>query len=137
PSRRANAWLGKLLGLLLFSPFVRWRHDHAVHHATSGDLSRRGTGAIRTLTVAEYDRLPRRSQFAYRLLRNPLVMFGVGPIVAMIIGPRIVARGARERMRRSVTGTNLALAVIVGSLCWSIGWLDYLLVFAPAALLAG
>ena len=136
-SRRANAWTGTSLGLLLYSPFVRWRHDHAVHHASSGDLTRRGTGDIRTLTVAEYDRLPLRSQLGYRLVRNPLVMFGLGPIIAMIIGPRIVAKGARQRMRRSVMATNLALAVIIGALCWSIGWLDYLLVFAPAALLAG
>jgi omega-6 fatty acid desaturase (delta-12 desaturase) len=136
-SRRANIWLGTSLGLLLYSPFVRWRHDHAVHHATSGDLTRRGTGDIRTLTVAEYHALPRRSQLGYRLLRNPFVMFGLGPIVAMIIGPRIVAAGARKRMRRSVLGTNLALAVIVGALCWLIGWRDYLLVFGPSALLAG
>jgi acyl-lipid omega-6 desaturase (Delta-12 desaturase) len=136
-SRRANAWMGVSLGLLLYSPFVRWRHDHAVHHASSGDLTRRGTGDIRTLTVAEYHRLPWRSRLGYRLLRTPLVMFGLGPIVAMIIGPRIVAKGARERMRRSVIGTNLALAVVVGALCWLIGWRDYLLVFGPAALLAG
>ena len=136
-SKRANAWMGISLGLLLYSPFVRWRHDHAVHHASSGDLTRRGTGDIRTLTVAEYNGLPWRSRLGYRFVRNPLVMFGLGPIFAMIIGPRIVAKGARERMRRSVIGTNLALAVIVGALCWSIGWLDYLLVFAPAALLAG
>ena len=129
--------MGTSLGLLLYSPFVRWRHDHAIHHASSGDLTRRGTGDIRTLTVAEYHRLPWRSQFGYRLLRNPIVMFGLGPIVAMIIGPRIVANGARERMRRSVISTNLALAVMVGALCWLIGWLDYLLVFGPAALLAG
>jgi acyl-lipid omega-6 desaturase (Delta-12 desaturase) len=136
-SRRANAWMGTSLGLLLYSPFVRWRHDHAIHHASSGDLTRRGTGDIRTLTVAEYHGLPWRSRLGYRLTRNPLVMFGLGPIVAMIIGPRIVAKGARERMRRSVIGTNLALAVMVGALCWLMGWLDYLLVFAPSALLAG
>ena len=136
-SRRANTLMGTSLGLFLFSPFVRWRHDHAVHHATSGDLTRRGTGDVRTLTVAEYHQLPGRSQLGYRLLRNPLVMFGLGPIVAMIIGPRIVAKGARARMRRSVIGTNLALAVMVGALCWVMGWLDYLLVFGPAALLAG
>jgi len=136
-SRRANTLMGTSLGLFLFSPFVRWRHDHAVHHATSCDLTRRGTGDIHTLTVAEYHQLPGRSQLGYRLLRNPLVMFGLGPIVAMIIGPRIVAKGARERMRRSVIGTNLALAVMVGALCWVMGWLDYLLVFGPAALLAG
>ncbi len=136
-SRRANAWMGTSLGLLLYSPFVRWRHDHAVHHATSGDLTRRGTGDIRTLTVAEYHGLPWRGRLGYRLLRNPFVMFGLGPIVAMMIGPRIVAKGARARMRRSVIGTNVALVVLIGALCWLIGWRDYLLVFGPAALLAG
>jgi omega-6 fatty acid desaturase (delta-12 desaturase) len=136
-SRRANAWLGTTLGLLLYSPFLRWRHDHAVHHATSGDLTRRGTGDVRTLTVAEYHALPWRGRLGYRLLRNPVVMFGIGPVVALIIGPRIVARDARPRMRRSVINTNLALAALVGLLCWLIGWQAYLLVVLPPALLAG
>jgi acyl-lipid omega-6 desaturase (Delta-12 desaturase) len=135
--RRANAWLGTGLGLLLYSPFLRWQHDHAVHHATSGDLDRRGVGDIRTLTVREYRTLPWKARLGYRLLRNPLVMFGVGPVVALIVGPRIVARNARPRMRRSVLATNAALAVIVGTLCWLIGWRGYLLVFGPSALLAG
>jgi acyl-lipid omega-6 desaturase (Delta-12 desaturase) len=136
-SRRANAWLGRAIGLLLYSPFVRWRHDHAVHHASSGDLDRRGTGDVRTLTVTEYRALSMRGRLGYRLVRNPLVMFGLGPIVAMIIGPRIVSRGARPRMRRSVLATDLAIAAMVAGLCWSIGWRDYLLVFGPSALLAG
>lgn len=136
-SRRANAWLGTALGLLLWSPFVRWRHDHAVHHATSGDLGRRGVGDIRTLTVSEFRALPWRGRLAYRLQRHPLLMFGLGPIIAMVIGPRIVARDARPRMRRSVILTNVALAAIVGALCWLIGPLQYLLVWAPPALLAG
>jgi acyl-lipid omega-6 desaturase (Delta-12 desaturase) len=136
-ARRANAWLGTALGLLIYSPFLRWRHDHAVHHATSGDLDRRGTGDVQTLTVSEYRALPWRGRLGYRLLRNPLVMFGLGPIVAMIVGPRIVARNARPRMRRSVIATNLALAAIIGALCWLIGWRDYLLVCGPPALIAG
>jgi acyl-lipid omega-6 desaturase (Delta-12 desaturase) len=136
-SRRANAWLGRAIGLLLYSPFLRWRHDHAVHHASSGDLDRRGTGDVRTLTVSEYRAMSARGRLGYRLMRNPLVMFGLGPIMAMIIGPRIVARGARPRMRRSVLATDLALATIVAALCWLIGWRDYLLVFGPSALLAG
>ena len=136
-SRRANAWLGTALGLLLYSPFVRWRHDHAIHHASSGDLDRRGVGDVRTLTVAEYQCLSRKGRLGYRLVRNPILMFGLGPIVAMVIGPRIVARGARPRLRRSVIGTDIALAVLVGTLCWLIGWRDYLLVCAPTALLAG
>ena len=57
PSKRANAWLGVTLGLLVFSPFPSWRHNHAVHHATSGDLDRRGVGDVPTLTVAEYHAL--------------------------------------------------------------------------------
>ena len=73
----------------------------------------------------------------YRLLRNPVVMFGLGPILAMVIGPRIVARGARPRMRNSVLGTDAAIVVLVGGLCWLIGWRDFLLVWAPGALLAG
>jgi acyl-lipid omega-6 desaturase (Delta-12 desaturase) len=136
-SRRANQWLGTLLGLLLYSPFLRWRHDHAVHHATSGDLSRRGVGDVKMLTVAEYHALPWRARLGYRLMRNPLVMFGIGPIVALIVGPRIVAKDARPRMRRSVLLTNLALFVLVGGLCLLIGWRDYLLVVLPPALLAG
>jgi acyl-lipid omega-6 desaturase (Delta-12 desaturase) len=136
-SRRANAWLGTGLGLLVFSPFVRWRHDHAVHHATAGDLDRRGVGDLVTLTVAEYHARSWRGRMGYRLLRSPLVMFGIGPVFAMVIGPRIVARNARPRMRRSVIGTDLALAAIVAALCWLIGWRDFLLAWAPAALLAG
>jgi acyl-lipid omega-6 desaturase (Delta-12 desaturase) len=136
-SRQANAWLGRSIGLLLYSPFLRWRHDHAVHHATSGNLERRGTGDLHTLTVSEYRALSRRGRLGYRLTRNPLVMFGLGPIVAMIIGPRIVAKDARPRMRRSVLVTDLALAVIVGVLVWTIGWRDYLLVLGLPALLAG
>jgi acyl-lipid omega-6 desaturase (Delta-12 desaturase) len=137
PSRRANLWLGTVLGLFVYSPFLRWRHDHAIHHATSGDLDRRGGGDVRTLTVREYLALPARSRLGYRAFRNPIVMFGIGPIVALLVGPRLVAREARPRMRRSVIGTNIALAVLVGAFCWLIGWRDYLLVQAPTLLLAG
>jgi omega-6 fatty acid desaturase (delta-12 desaturase) len=137
PSKRANIWLGTVLGLLVYSPFLRWRHDHAIHHATSGDLDRRGGGDVRTLTVAEYQALAPRARLGYRLFRNPLVMFGIGPIVALLLGPRLVPRDARPRLRRSVIGTNLALLLLVAGLCWLLGWRDYLLVQAPTVLLAG
>jgi len=136
-SKRANIWLGTVLGLLVYSPFLRWRHDHAVHHATSGDLDRRGGGDVRTLTVSEYLELPWRGRLGYRIFRNPVVMFGVGPIVALLVGPRLVSRSARPRMRRSVIGTNFVLALLVGGLCWLVGWRDYLLIQAPTVLLAG
>lgn len=136
-SRRANLWLGRAIGLLLYSPFHRWRHDHAVHHATAGDLDRRGTGDLHTLTVAEYGALTPKARLGYRLQRNPLIMFGLGQIVAMIIGPRFVAKGARPRMRHSVIATDGALLAIVAVLVWLIGWRDYLLVLGLPALLAG
>jgi omega-6 fatty acid desaturase (delta-12 desaturase) len=136
-SKRANAWLGMILGLFVYAPFVRWRHDHAIHHATSGDLDRRGGGDVKTLTVAEYNALPWRSRLAYRLFRNPLIMFGVGPIVALLLGPRIVPRDARPRMKRSVIGTNIALAVLIAGLCWLLGWSEFLLIQAPTVMLAG
>jgi omega-6 fatty acid desaturase (delta-12 desaturase) len=137
PSKRANAWLGIVLGLIVYSPFHSWRHNHAVHHATSGDLDRRGVGDVPTLTVAEYNALPWHKRLGYRLFRNPLVMFGFGPIWAMIVAPRFVPRGVRPRIRRSIIATNVALTVIVGGLCWVIGWQAFLLVQLPTAWLAG
>jgi omega-6 fatty acid desaturase (delta-12 desaturase) len=137
PSKRANAWVGRTLGLIVFSPFASWRHNHAVHHATAGDLERRGVGDVPTLTVAEYRALPWRKRLGYRLFRNPLVMFGLGPLFAMVIQPRLTSRAARPRIRRSIIATDLALVLLIGALCWLIGWRDYLLVQAPTAMLAG
>lgn len=137
PSKRANSWLGIVLGLLVYEAFASWRHSHAVHHATSGDLDRRGVGDVLTLTVAEYRGSAWHRRLGYRLFRNPLVMFGLGPIYALMLQPRLVSRSARPRIRRSVIGTDVALAVLVGLLCWLVGWREYLLVQMPAALLAG
>jgi acyl-lipid omega-6 desaturase (Delta-12 desaturase) len=137
PSKRANLWVGRALALIVWSPFSAWRHSHAVHHATSGDLDRRGVGDVPTWTVAEYNAASRPKRIGYWLFRHPLVMFVAGPIWAMVIGPRIVTRAQRPRIRKSVLWTNLGLAVIVGALCALIGWRDFLLVWAPPALLAG
>jgi acyl-lipid omega-6 desaturase (Delta-12 desaturase) len=137
PSKRANTWLGSVLGLLVFTPFLRWRHEHAVHHATSGDLDRRGVGDVPTYTVAEYRAMSWRQKLGYRLFRNPVVMFGFGPLWAMIISPRWVSRDARERIQRSVYATDVALVALIVAMCWLVGWQEYLLVQIPTALLAG
>jgi acyl-lipid omega-6 desaturase (Delta-12 desaturase) len=137
PSKRANRYLGRFLGLFVLSPFARWRHDHAVHHGSSGDLDRRGVGDIVTLTVSEYEQRSWKGRMAYRLIRSPLVMFGLGPIVAMIIGPRIATRAQRPRLRHSVLGTDCVLVAAATGLCWLVGWKDALIVWAPSAMLAG
>ena len=137
PTRRANTWLGVALGLVVLQAFHSWRYNHAVHHGTAGDLDRRGTGDVQTLTVAEFNALPRRGRFGYRLFRNPLVMFGFGPLYSLVLQPRLVKRSAQPRIRRSILGTDLALAVIGGALCWLEGWQAVLLVQAPPILLGG
>jgi omega-6 fatty acid desaturase (delta-12 desaturase) len=136
-ARRANALAGALLGVVLFIPFRSWQHKHAVHHATSGDLDRRGIGDIQTLTVNEYRGRPWWGRLGYRLFRNPFVMFGLGPLWVVIVGPRLVSRSASKRIRRSVLGTDLALALIVGGLCLLVGWQAVVVVLAPVLLLGG
>jgi acyl-lipid omega-6 desaturase (Delta-12 desaturase) len=136
-TKRANTWLGIGLGLLVYSAFHSWRHNHAVHHATAGDLDRRGVGDVPTLTVSEYQALPWKKRLGYRLFRNPLVMFGLGPVYAFVIQQRMVSRSMRPRIKRSVMGTNIALAVLITAVCLLFGWQEYLLVQWPAALMAG
>jgi len=137
PTRRANTWLGVALGLVVFQAFHSWRYNHAVHHGTAGDLDRRGTGDVHTLTVAEYNAKSWKGRLAYRLFRNPLVMFGIGPLYSLVFQPRLVSRSAQPRIRRSIIGTNVALAVLIGGLCWLIGWREFLLVQAPTVMLGG
>ena len=137
PTRRANTWLGVALGVIVFQAFHSWRYNHAVHHGTAGDLDRRGTGDVQTLTVAEFTALPWRGRLLYRLFRNPLVMFGFGPLYALVLQPRLLRRSSQPRIRRSIIGTDIALAVILGGLCLLAGWQAVLLVQVPPLLLGG
>jgi acyl-lipid omega-6 desaturase (Delta-12 desaturase) len=136
-SRRANLWFGRFTALLVYQPFSNWRHNHAVHHGTSGDLERRGTGDVLTLTVDEYEARPWRGRLAYRLFRNPLVMFGIGPLWSLMFGPRMWKRSMRPRQVRSVIVTNAVLAVALGAFFWFLGVEAWLLTQLPAAILAG
>ena len=136
-SKRANARLGAVLGVVLYTPFAWWRHEHAVHHATTGDLDKRGIGDIQTLTVDEYRALSCWGRVQYRLFRNPFVMFVFGPVWVLLIGQRLITREMRPKLRHSVLGTDLALALVVAGLCWLVGWKEFLLVQGPPLLLAG
>jgi acyl-lipid omega-6 desaturase (Delta-12 desaturase) len=137
PTKRANTWVGTAVGLLVFSTFQAWKRDHAIHHATAGDLDRRGVGDVPTITVDEYFARGSGGRFAYRMFRHPLVMFGLGPIFAMVVQPRFVPRSARPRIKRAVIATDLALVAFVGGICLLIGWQDYLLLQLPMVMIAG
>jgi acyl-lipid omega-6 desaturase (Delta-12 desaturase) len=136
PNRTANRYVGVACALLVFTPFHSWRHEHAVHHATAGDLDSRGMGDVDTLTVAEYTALPWWGRLGYRLMRNPVIMFGLGPLWALVVEPRLVPRWAR-RFWRPIIATDIALVTAIGTLCVLFGWSTVVLVQLPSAMLAG
>ncbi|WAH35229.1 fatty acid desaturase [Alicyclobacillus dauci] len=136
-SRWANEIVGMLTGLLTFFPYHQWKYEHSVHHATNGNLTRRGTGDILTLTVDEYLALPLFRRVYYRLYRNPFVMFGLGPILILLILYRFNRKGAGRRERLSTHLTSVALIGMVGLFCWLLGWQSFLLVEGPILYLSG
>lgn len=136
-SRRANRIVGTCMGVLTLFPFDQWGHDHAIHHATSGNLDKRGTGDIWTLTVDEYVAAPLRLRLAYRLYRNPFVMFGLGPIYVFLLKNRFNRKGARQKERMNTYLTNIIIVAVVAILCWAIGWQSFLLVHGTIFLIAG
>lgn len=129
-SKRANDLVGFVLGVITFTPYHTWRRLHAMHHATSGNLDRRGNGDINTMTVTEYLQLGRLRRLAYRLYRNPLVLFGVGGFWHFVVLQRLTYWMPRcwKRERASVHWTNLGLLVLCGSLGWLLGPWQFLLV---------
>ena len=137
-SARASNAIGSVIGVFTLTPYDYWRKIHAIHHATSGNLERRGFGDIDTLTVREYLALGRWARLRYRLYRNPLVLFGVGPAFHFIIRHRLPTLVPRswKRERLSIHATNLALAVTVAAMCVAVGPRSFLLVQLPVTLLA-
>jgi omega-6 fatty acid desaturase (delta-12 desaturase) len=115
-SRRTNARWGHFLGFLLFTPYRWWQRQHAIHHAHTGDLEVRGIGEINTMTVSEYERASRLRRLGYRLYRNPVLIFLVGPSLVFLFDRRFPQRGMTPRILLSVVLTNLALVA------WVLGW---------------
>ena len=135
-SRRANTLLGTVAGILVFTAFDDWRRAHGRHHATFGDLDRRGTGDVWTMTVAEYRAATRGKRITYRLFRNPLVLFGPGPLILFLIINRLPTSGAKRRDRISVLLTNLAVLAVLVLAALTIGLRTYLLIQLPIIIVA-
>lgn len=136
-NRQANRWVGTIAGILTFCPFDQWRYTHARHHATSGNLDKHGVGDIWTLTVEEYLALPRWKRLAYRLYRNPLIMFGLGPIYIFLINYRFNRKGAKRKERLNTYFVNLMIVAVITTLCFTLGWKEFLLVQGPIFFLSG
>ena len=138
-TRAINDWVGRAFGVLTLTPYDYWKRTHALHHATSGNLDRRGMGDIDTKTVDEYLRMNWRGRLGYRLYRHPLVMFGLGPSYVFLLqfrAPFGLMRGSGWTPWASTMSTNAAIALIVAVLMWLIGPVAFLMVHGPIFLLA-
>src|SRR5437588_3186551 len=136
-SSAANDIVGHLTGILCFTPYFQWRWEHSIHHGTSGDLDRRGAGDVWTLTVQEYLDASRWKRFAYRLARNPLILFVLAPLFLFLIKQRFPSKKAHRRERASVYWTNLAILAMGAGLSCLFGFKTYLLLQLAVMLAAG
>ncbi|REE67698.1 omega-6 fatty acid desaturase (delta-12 desaturase) [Paenibacillus taihuensis] len=127
-NRRANDIIGTITGILTYVPYLQWKHSHTVHHATCGNLDRRGTGDIWTLTVDEYLTASPLRRLVYRLYRNPFIMFTIGPVYIFLIDYRFNRKraGAKERINTYIT--NASIVAVNCLLCWAVGWQTFLLI---------
>ena len=137
-SPRMNDCVGRTLGVITLTPYKYWRGLHAAHHATSGNLDRRGIGDIEMLTLAEYQLLSPLRQLAYRLYRHPLVLFGIGPLYLFIFKHRLpfdlpLAQGLAWQ---SVLGTNLAILLLASGMIWLVGPVALIKIHLPLVVLA-
>ncbi|PRD45632.1 fatty acid desaturase [Phyllobacterium phragmitis] len=136
--RPTDDWIGRALGVLTLTPYDYWKRAHAIHHASAGNLDERGVGDITTLTVSEYRALSRWGRFQYRLYRNPIVMFVIGPVWVFLLKQRLPFGMMRSGVKPwiSTMATNLAIIVLAAGLIWMIGVVPFLLVHLPIVLLA-
>ncbi|MBB6634496.1 fatty acid desaturase [Cohnella thailandensis] len=136
-NRKANKIIGTIAGAITLTPYEQWKYSHSVHHATSSNLDKRGIGDIWILTVEEYNAASFRKKLQYRIYRNPLVMFGLGPVYVFLLLYRFNRRGAKRKERINTHVTNLLIAALYALLIWLVGWQAFLLVQVPIFWLSG
>lgn len=136
-SRLANDILGTITGVLTIVPYEQWKNSHSIHHATSGNLDKRGIGDIWVLTVDEYVASPLWRRIAYRVYRNPAIMLGVGPFFVFVIQYRFNVKGAKRKERLNTYLTNVLIVGLYTLMCWAIGWQAFLMIQLPIFFVSG
>ncbi|SDN81149.1 fatty acid desaturase [Halobacillus aidingensis] len=136
-SQKANRIIGTITGILTLFPFDKWKRSHSIHHATSGNLDKRGTGDIWVMTVDEYVKASWKERLAYRLYRNPIVMFGLGPLYLFLVSNRFNRKGAKKKERINTYVTNIAVVALYSLIIWAIGWEAFLIIQIPVLYVSG
>jgi acyl-lipid omega-6 desaturase (Delta-12 desaturase) len=137
PSKSWNKRVGSALGVIVFTPGEQWWHSHAIHHATSGNLDKRGYGDVTTMTAEEYLESNWGPRLGYKFFRHPLVMFGLGPIYMFLISHRFTIPKYGRRETWSVIWTNLAIAGLATAISLLIGFKAYMMVQLPILWIGG
>lgn len=136
-NKTVGDWLGRVIGVLTLTPYSVWRRAHAIHHGASGNLARRGLGDVNTLTVEEYRARPPFRRLMYRLYRNPLVLFGLGPCYMFFLEYRLpLGLTSQAKYWVSAMGTNVTIAAALALIYLIGGLMPILLIFVPTTLLA-
>lgn len=137
PSKRANEVVGTLVGFITFTSFHAWRHDHALHHKSTGDLDESGPGDLITWSTRDYLHRGRLARVGYRVYRNPVVLLLMGPILAFLVARRVPRTGSTRRVRISVYATNLFMAAWIFAFGSLLGWTYFLLVQGSILMFGG
>ncbi len=137
PSQKLNQRIGFWLGALVFTPSDQWWRSHTIHHATAGNLDKRGVGDVTTLTVNEYFQLSPMKRLGYRLFRNPFVMFVLGPIWMFLIQHRLPLPYYGKKETMSVVWANVFMVAMAAGISALIGFQNYLLIQLPVIWIAG
>jgi omega-6 fatty acid desaturase (delta-12 desaturase) len=136
-NKKANAIVGTITGIMTLFAYEKWKREHSIHHASSGNLDKRGVGDIWVMTIEEYVEASKWERFKYRMYRNPLVMFGFGPLFLVLISSRFNRKDARKKERNNTYLINISLVVIYSLLIWAIGWQAFLIVQGSTMFIAG